>query len=646
MPIGKTLQAILKSLSPIYKGDNVHGVASSERLNAIQDAIRLISRGDHINAGVGIRKRVGHDGSIMLTVDKERTFPKAAEVIETPFKVVKVPKAPTDTSPGDWIGVIGNSHLFNSEDNQTYEEDNFDWGLLQDDVVADDAAQFKPGELGEKIWLQIELADDQSIIAIDIMHGPVGGANWSTYPNPIEINDDDTSNIYQQFYHQIIAEITDQATDPRPGIFLTNENQNEVQVTQLLFENLMMVTAHTTTDSKWPNVPLLVAVPWGMFPGTSLDGEADEINDLTTDAPWLDSGGELITPYSFGTPTEATLPFQVIKIPTSGNSDLIGVNDNSHLFNSEDKDTYEEDNTNWGLVDPADYSGTTFDPGNLGDKIWLRITLDQSDQSITAIDVKHGPASDGDWPGYPDPIDINTDGPPYQQYFHQIIAEITDPSVDPRPGITVINSANQEVQVTQILFNNLMMTTAQTTADADEPGLPLLVAVPWGMYAGTTEDGLADELNSDTPDLMTPWQFSSGALARPFPWAIRFNGTDMTVSVGPGTINSTLPSNIFENLTVNQFGTFYVTLDCNTDGDSITDATIDATPTPPDPIGSGTNAAPDSFSVLLGLVVDGHVFQLIDYLLSANPLATIQTLKESLIPGEPYYDTQYTWSVF
>ncbi len=209
-------------------------------------------------------------------------------------------------------------------------------------------------------------------------------------------------------------------------------------------------------------------------------------------------------------------PFQVVDIG-NGDPDLgyaaIGVVSNSHLFNSEDRNTYEEDNTDWGLLDDERH-GTEgpipIDSLNLGDKIYLQIELDPDDQSIIAIDVQYGPVNTGDWPQYPDPIEINTDDPdnPYQQYFYQIIAEITDPAVDPRPGFTIIQSDTNELQVTQLLFANLMMATATTTQDADEPALPLLVAIPWSVLPGTSIDGAADEIPSED-DLMTPWQLGS-----------------------------------------------------------------------------------------------------------------------------------------
>jgi hypothetical protein len=227
-------------------------------------------------------------------------------------------------------------------------------------------------------------------------------------------------------------------------------------------------------------------------------------------------------------PDAVETPFQVVARfnPDTGDIEL-GVISNSHLFNSEDRNTYEEDNSDWGLLDDDQitgwFGGGTIDVGSIGDKIWLKITLNPDDQAITAIDIEHGPA----WDGYPDPININTDDPanPYQEFYYQIIAEITDPDEDPRSGlILTIPGGEDQIQVSQLLFENLMMTTAHTTADADEPGLPLLVAIPWGVLPGTSDDGAANEIPPED-DLMTPWQLGTDETANDYNFEM-FNASE------------------------------------------------------------------------------------------------------------------------
>jgi len=214
---------------------------------------------------------------------------------------------------------------------------------------------------------------------------------------------------------------------------------------------------------------------------------------------WVGGGGG-----GGGAVTGGEFPFEIVSRTNPDNPDIveIGVVSNSHVFNSEDRDTYEEPNYDWGLLDDDQLVGWVTWPG-LGSKIYLQIQLNQEDQSILSIDLVIG----SPWDQYPDPVHINTDDPqnPYQDYFFQIIGEVTDFFSDPRPAQAM--SADGNEQVTQLLTNNLMMTTARTTDDADQPGVALLVGMPW-YGPGTDTGGSADEIDPEF-DLMTPWQFGS-----------------------------------------------------------------------------------------------------------------------------------------
>lgn len=138
-----------------------------------------------------------------------------------------------------------------------------------------------------------------------------------------------------------------------------------------------------------------------------------------------------------------------------------------------------------------------------------------------------------------------------------------------------------------------------------------------------------------------------------FPWEITVVNVsedpetpDWRVKVKPGTINQIIPSNMFSDWAVAATGTYYVTLDCTSDGDTITDVIIDGnSDIPPDLIGSEENAAPADLSILLGLVVDHVPFQLISDCLDAQTQLTILTLKDTPIAGEPFFDLNYTWKV-
>lgn len=371
--VSSGLSQILRSLTPVKRGDDVHAVASAERMNAIMTAIHLLTRGDNIVGSYNIRKASG-DGYVSLTAVTP-FFGPSGGVAETPFQVVSVPNPDPDSS-GGLIGVISNSHVFNSEDRNVYEIENSDWELLDDDRTADFA--FDPGAFGEKVWIQFELDTDQAILAIDIMHGPVAGDEWTGYPDPIEINVDDPDNPYQQFYRQIIAEITDPEQDPRPGFQITNSFGTQVQVTQLLFANLMMTTATTTSDADEAGLDLIVAVPWDVLPGTDAGGNADEIpaeDDLMT--PWQLGSQETLNDYNFEMFNASELGAAKVLILDGV---VYGPNNDSGM----DPDGMPSNDTyTIGVAD--------------GDEVWLGILWTSDDPPlITQVWIDHGPSTPDD----------------------------------------------------------------------------------------------------------------------------------------------------------------------------------------------------------------------------------------------------------
>lgn len=289
-------------------------------------------------------------------------------------------------------------------------------------------------------------------------------------------------------------------------------------------------------------------------------------------------------------------PFQIIKQSlTFGSTSYtqIGVTSNSHLFNSEDKDTHEEENFDWGLLgddnDQFDFNWIYTDALVPGDKIWLQITLSEEDQSITSIDLRYGfVGGDGNWPYYPDPIEINTTDNPYQQFYHQIIGEVTYFSEDPRSTDVTWGTDENKLQITQLLHTNLMMTTAHTTADADEADLPLLVAIPWNG-PGTSVDGIADEINS-SDDLMTPWALgpvAEGGSTVAFSVVDVSSGDDLRVKVLDGHVNFEYPSGMgFDNYTlaVSSSSTVYLIITYNQTTLEITSRTLAIAASVPDSV--------------------------------------------------------------
>lgn len=110
--IQKSLAQILKSLENVGKADDVYSVASSERLNAIQDAIRLLARGDNIVSGGGVHRTAG-DGYVVL---RSIARPRSSISNDFPWRIT----ADGNDQEGWWVtvapGTISNLLAINALD--------------------------------------------------------------------------------------------------------------------------------------------------------------------------------------------------------------------------------------------------------------------------------------------------------------------------------------------------------------------------------------------------------------------------------------------------------------------------------------------------------------------------------------------------
>ena len=357
-----------------------------------------------------------------------------------PFQVIQ---GPANSEGRAQIGVISNSHVINSSDKDAYEEDNSEWGLLADDAPKDDPNWFSVPDKGEKIWLQFTFDEDGGLTSIDLQKGPVGEGNlWDEYPDPISINVDDPDNPYQEFYNQIIAEITDPEQDPRPGfsVLLDNtdtENPEFVQVTQLLDTNLVLLDAVTTDDADEPNVSIMVVMPFH-GPTTSVDGNADTITDGQQD---------IKTPWVLGLPKND--PWHPFKVHDESDEDgtKISVDANSDLWKY------------FGVKQAITGLGSPIDGVTVGDLIYIVIEMNSRDDvTPKTAEIR----CDAPWEEHPNPHGMNTDDPdkgPWQQYYNQLIAEVVsaDPAVDPRDGM-VIGPSGKRVKIIQHLKTSLLCT--------------------------------------------------------------------------------------------------------------------------------------------------------------------------------------------
>lgn len=139
---------------------------------------------------------------------------------------------------------------------------------------------------------------------------------------------------------------------------------------------------------------------------------------------------------------------------------------------------------------------------------------------------------------------------------------------------------------------------------------------------------------------------ASGLIHRPWEIKVLLNNVgNWVMRMRPGTINNMLPSNMFYDINVSSFGTYYAVVHVFTDGYKPTRATIDLVNDPPNAPSSNLWLAPFTFDILIGVIVDLKVFQIITDPLQVQPSITIQSLSPNPQPGQPYLENNYTWAV-
>lgn len=156
---------------------------------------------------------------------------------------------------------------------------------------------------------------------------------------------------------------------------------------------------------------------------------------------------------------------------------------------------------------------------------------------------------------------------------------------------------------------------------------------------GGTEIVVAPQRGGSTPATQQPWDLS----ARQDP----DNENQYLVTVRPGTLNGFLPTNWDDEFPCADTGLYYAKAVIATDGEAITEVTIEINTTPP------SNQEPNKFAIanstdyLFGLFSQGQIYRTIGngqiallprqwIVVSADPPAA---------PGELPYDIYYTLSL-
>lgn len=126
---------------------------------------------------------------------------------------------------------------------------------------------------------------------------------------------------------------------------------------------------------------------------------------------------------------------------------------------------------------------------------------------------------------------------------------------------------------------------------------------------------------------------------------------DITVASGVatfayGTINGIAPTNIGSSLSISMTGTQYVYLACSAVDGSFVSSTISIGSSAPGLISTNIGYPPNSFSILIHVVVSGTPFRVINRSsLQAISKEAFRTQKVITTPDMLPYDSYYTWSI-
>jgi hypothetical protein len=120
-------------------------------------------------------------------------------------------------------------------------------------------------------------------------------------------------------------------------------------------------------------------------------------------------------------------------------------------------------------------------------------------------------------------------------------------------------------------------------------------------------------------------------------------------TVSPGTINSLLPSNCFDGAELRKFSVtanqlVYINLNCTSDGQKITSATIAAEATAPLPQPPTLFSLPTAPTFLIGVVYNSSVYQAVtDNITVSGKQAFIKNATGNVQPGQLGYEIWYNW---
>lgn len=120
----------------------------------------------------------------------------------------------------------------------------------------------------------------------------------------------------------------------------------------------------------------------------------------------------------------------------------------------------------------------------------------------------------------------------------------------------------------------------------------------------------------------------------------------ISATIRPGTVNNILATNWSTPFVVNTSETYYLKTNVLTQDAEVTTHSLVLDSTPPPAFQVAKGAPPVSFSVLLGIILNGVWYRTIGPgSLMATSVEAFRTSKEEPAPGTLPYDIWYSWSV-
>jgi hypothetical protein len=152
---------------------------------------------------------------------------------------------------------------------------------------------------------------------------------------------------------------------------------------------------------------------------------------------------------------------------------------------------------------------------------------------------------------------------------------------------------------------------------------------------------------------------AGGAVIPPTPWQITVDGNasdGYNAHVAPGSVNSLVPSNIFDAFSLSASTAYYVKIECDTDGKTPNDITVEVDTSAVDASTAvAENVAPSSFWDTLGIIVTGDadmsgaftstIFQIRSVNLWATPTVAFLESQTPVNPGDEAFVRWWTWNL-